>query len=70
MPYWQINPWDRHVGSLSAEYRNRNGIAEIIDENQSNFQFYKLVHQNGFLLENVVFCKVFILFLSRCNSSK
>jgi hypothetical protein len=31
MPYWQINPWDRHVGSLSAEYRNRNGIAEIIE---------------------------------------
>ena len=50
-PYWRIYPWDRHVGSLSVEYSNRNGIAEIIDENQSNFQFYKVVHQNGFLSE-------------------
>ena len=37
-PYWRISPWDSNVGSLSVEYRNRNGIAEIIDENQSNFQ--------------------------------
>jgi len=48
MPYWRIYPWDRNVGSLSVEYRNINGIAEIIDENQSNFQFYKVVHQNRF----------------------
>ena len=39
------------MGSLSVEYSNRNGIAEIIDENHSNFQFYKVVHQNGFLSE-------------------
>jgi hypothetical protein len=44
-------PWDRHVGSLSVEYRYRNGIAEIIDENHSSFQYYKVVHQNAFLSE-------------------
>jgi hypothetical protein len=36
---------------LSIEYRYRNGIAEIIDENNSSFQYYKVVHQNAFLSE-------------------